>query len=76
MTPQPHLIQKHSITIAGHRTSLSLESLFWHHLKRLAAARNLPLAKLIAEIDRTRPPAANLSSAARVYVLQNLTKDL
>ena len=76
MAPQPHTLRKHSVTIAGHRTSLSLESLFWDHLTRIAAARHLSLNKLIAEIDHARAkadPPANLSSAIRVYVLQQLT---
>ena len=72
----PHAIRKHSVTIAGHRTSLSLEAAFWEALKRIAAERGLSLSKLIEEIDRTRATAAkpaNLSRAARVFVLEALT---
>ncbi len=64
---------KHSITIAGHRTSLSLEPEFWAALKQLAKARTLSSAQLITEIDKTRGDR-NLSSACRVYVLQALQK--
>jgi predicted DNA-binding ribbon-helix-helix protein len=61
-------IVKHSLTIAGHRTSISLESAFWDELKRIASARGQSLASLAASIDATRG-AANLSSAIRVFVL-------
>lgn len=60
---------KRSITISGHRTSVSIEQPFWQALGEIAAARNLSLAAMIAEIDRERPEAANLSSAIRLAVL-------
>jgi predicted DNA-binding ribbon-helix-helix protein len=44
-------IVKHSLSIAGHRTSVSLENLFWDELKRIAIARGQPVASLIATID-------------------------
>jgi predicted DNA-binding ribbon-helix-helix protein len=61
-------IAKHSLTIAGHRTSISLEQAFWDALRDMALARGLSLAALIGEIDAGRG-AANLSSAIRVFVL-------
>lgn len=61
-------LKKHSVVIAGHTTSVSLEPPFWEELRRLAAARGLSLNALIADIDRTRP--GNLSSALRVFVLR------
>jgi len=64
----PSAITKHSLTIAGHRTSISLESAFWDALRDIARARNLSLAALIGEIDAGRG-TANLSSAIRVFVL-------
>lgn len=63
------MIRKHSATLHGHRTSFSLEDAFWDELKAIAAARAMPLAALIAEIDDAREPESNLSSALRVYVL-------
>ena len=63
-------IEKHSVEIAGHRTSLSLEAAFWRALKRLAAKDGVSLNKLIEGIDRER--SGNLSSAVRVYVLERL----
>lgn len=63
-------LRKRSVTIAGHATSLSLEDVFWRHLKRIADARRLSLAALVAEVDRTR--GGNLSSALRVLVVEDL----
>jgi predicted DNA-binding ribbon-helix-helix protein len=60
-------VQKRSVTIAGHRTSVSLEPAFWAGLKEIAEAEAIPLAALIGTVDSTR--TANLSSALRVFVL-------
>lgn len=62
-------IRKRSVKIAGHSTSLSLESEFWDALKEVAATRRLSLNALIEEIDRGR--GSNLSSAVRVYLLRH-----
>jgi predicted DNA-binding ribbon-helix-helix protein len=59
---------KRSFTIAGHRTSISLESEFWEALKAVAAAENVPVARLISRIDASRGPGG-LSSAVRVWML-------
>jgi predicted DNA-binding ribbon-helix-helix protein len=59
---------KRSITIAGHRTSVSIEDDFWEALGEIAAARGISTAALIAEVDQRRG-AANLSSAIRSHVL-------
>ncbi len=64
-------IGKHSLAVAGHSTSISLEDAFWAGLKTLAARRNMTVAALVAEIDQTRGHA-NLSSAIRVHVLHGL----
>lgn len=63
------IVEKHSVTIRGHRTSYSLEKPFHDDLVAIAASRDMPLAALIAEIDENRPRTANLSSALRVHVL-------
>lgn len=63
------MIRKHSATLHGHRTSFSLEDPFWLELKSIAAARAMPIAQLIVEIDDARGRDSNLSSALRVYVL-------
>ncbi len=59
---------KRSLTIAGHRTSLSLEPEFWEALQQAAAARGLSVAALVNEIDQARGDR-NLSSAVRVWLL-------
>jgi predicted DNA-binding ribbon-helix-helix protein len=59
---------KRSLTISGHRTSLSLENAFWRKLEALAAERAISLSALVAEIDAARGEA-NLSSALRVHAL-------
>ena len=65
-------LEKRSVTIAGHRTSVSLEAPFWDALKEIAAARGLATNALIAEIDRGRD--GNLSSAIRLFVLAALRR--
>ncbi|MBV1694718.1 MAG: ribbon-helix-helix domain-containing protein [Hyphomicrobiales bacterium] len=59
---------KRSFTIAGHRTSISLEQPFWTALKDVAAEQRQPLAQIIQRIDQERGDA-NLSSAVRVFLL-------
>jgi predicted DNA-binding ribbon-helix-helix protein len=70
--PRPTRVAKHSLLIAGHRTSVSLEDAFWEALKSVAAARGLSVAGLVAEIDAGRGEA-NLSSAIRVHLFETLT---
>ncbi len=60
---------KRSLTVAGHRTSLSLEPEFWKALAQAAAERKISLASLVAEIDTSRGER-NLSSAIRVWLLK------
>ncbi len=62
---------KRSVTVAGHRTSLSMEPEFWSALQEIAARDGRSLADLITQIDEARD-GRNLSSAARVYVLNRL----
>lgn len=64
-------VVKRSVTIKGHRTSFSLEQPFFDALSVIAARRGISLASLVAEIDGNRPKGANLSSALRVYVLED-----
>lgn len=64
---------KRSFNIAGHRTSISLETEFWQALREAAAEEHLPVARLIARIDGTRD-AGGLSSAVRVWLLARYRK--
>ena len=65
-------MKKHSVTILGHETSITLEDEFWNALKVEATTNGLSLNKLIAEIDDARDLQTNLSSAIRLYILKNL----
>lgn len=63
--------RKRSVTIAGHETSIALESIFWRALESAAAEQAVPLNALIAQIDAARleaeaPP--NLASAIRQWL--------
>jgi len=72
----PTRLQKHSVSIAGHRTSVTLEAAFWDALTAIAQQRQTTVAGLIAAIDdgRAKDPASpNLSSAIRVFVLRVLS---
>jgi predicted DNA-binding ribbon-helix-helix protein len=62
-------VVKHSLVIAGHRTSISIEDAFWRRLRRIAAERGLSVNALAALVDASRGDA-NLSSALRVFVLE------
>jgi predicted DNA-binding ribbon-helix-helix protein len=68
------VIVKRSVSLRGHRTSVSLEPEFFAELERIAAARTMPLAGLINEIDAGRASGCNLSSALRLHVLQWLKR--
>ena len=64
---------KRSLTIAGHRTSLSLEPEFWQALQESARTDKKTIASIVAELDRTRG-TRNLSSAIRVWLFKRAKK--
>ncbi len=64
-------VVKRSLTIAGHRTSISLEEPFWRLLQAEAKAAGLSIAALVESIDRTRRDT-NLSSAIRIHLVTRL----
>lgn len=66
-------MRKRSVTINGHRTSISLEDAFWRELKSMSVARRTSLQRLVEEINSHRGPV-NLSSTLRVFVLTELLK--
>ncbi|VAW03712.1 hypothetical protein MNBD_ALPHA01-1604 [hydrothermal vent metagenome] len=74
MSNDEYILKKRSIVISGHQTSVTLENIFWQKLKEIAKSRNLSLSRLVAEIDlqRAEHGKVNLSSAIRVFVLNNL----
>ena len=67
-------MQKRSITLQGHRTSLSLEAAFWAALQDAAREEDRPVAAIVSEIDQSRQ--TGLSSAVRVWLLQRLQQAL
>lgn len=67
MTTRP---EKHSVTLKGHRTSISLEPEFWQAFQDIARHKNIPINALTAEIDAARGMDRGLASAIRVYVLE------
>ena len=63
---------KRSIAIAGHKTSISLEPVFWDWLREVAQEEGVPTSTLVARIDAERiqadtPPG--LASAIRVWLV-------
>lgn len=61
---------KHSLTLKGHRTSVSLEAEFWRAFRAIAKAQNIPINALAAQIDADRTPDVGLASSIRVFVLE------
>ena len=66
------LIVKRSVVIGGHKTSVSLEDPFWSEVKKIAHTQQATTLKLIAEIDKARRRESNLSSAIRLFVLDQV----
>ena len=66
MTARP---VKHSLTLRGHRTSVSLEAAFWRAFRDIAAERGVAINVLAVEVDEGREPDVGLASAIRVVVL-------
>ena len=63
---------KRSLTLRGHRTSVSLEDAFWDEFRRLAETRGTSVNELAAEIDAGRGVTSGLASAIRVFVLSEV----
>ena len=63
-------IIKRSISVAGHKTNISLEDAFWTGLREIAQSRAMSISAIIADIDMRRQHA-NLSSAVRLFVLEH-----
>lgn len=78
MSAAYHPPVKRSVEIAGHKTSISLEPLFWDLLKQAAQEEGVPLNALVARIDVERiaaetPPG--LASAIRLWLADRLASD-
>jgi predicted DNA-binding ribbon-helix-helix protein len=64
------VLEKRSVSLSGHRTSIALEPEFWAALEAIAAREGCGLIALIARIDSARAPEQKLASALRVLVLK------
>lgn len=64
--------QKHSLTLHGHRTSVSLEEPFWRAFLRIADAQGKTINGLAAEIDDARLGSSGLAMAIRLFVLADM----
>lgn len=69
MTDRP---KKHSLTLRGHRSSVSLEDPFWEEFCAIAVARGQSVNALAAEIDEARGLSSGLATAIRLFVLKEL----
>jgi len=75
MTQVPyHPPVKRSVEIAGHKTSISLEPLFWDMLRTAAESEGVPINALVAQIDEERiraemPPG--LAGAIRIWLVSH-----
>ena len=79
MTTPYHPPVKRSIEIAGHKTSISLEPLYWELLKQAARAEALPINALVARIDAERvqaPVPPGLAGAVRIWLVAWLAGQL
>lgn len=61
--------RKRSLTLRGHRTSVSLEDEFWLAFREISAEKTKPINALAGDIDAERDPDTGLASAIRLYVL-------
>lgn len=68
--------EKHSLTLRGHRTSVSLEKEFWTEFRQIAERRHIPINELAAQIDEARGDRLGLASAIRLHVLNDLKSRL
>jgi len=72
MTERP---VKRSLTLKGHRTSVSLEDEFWTEFRRISTEKSIPINALASEIDTNRTADTGLASAIRVFILKTITAE-
>lgn len=63
--------EKHSLTLRGHRTSVSLEPEFWAAFRDIAEAEGMGVNALATRIDETRSGGTGLATAIRLHVLRH-----
>ena len=69
-------IVKHSIVVAGRKTSVSLEDEFWKAFREIASERHLTLSDLVSDIEAERQQGNHLSLAIRLFVFRQLRDQL
>ena len=67
-----YLLEKHSVKVFGHSTSVTLEHIFWRYLKKIARRKGTSLQQLIESVDEGR--SGNLSSTLRVFILKEVER--
>lgn len=68
--PEDAHFHKRSVSLHGHKTSVSLEKAFWNVLEKDALSQNISLSQLIKNVDENRK--GTLSSALRLYALEQV----
>lgn len=71
---EKYKMKKISVSLSGHQTSISLEPEFIAELKHIAKIKKTSVSSIISSIDDKRAPDTNLSSAIRVWILNNIRK--
>ena len=66
--------KKRSLTLNGHRTSVSLEDPFWNYFCNLAMRKNLSLNTLASDIDLERQSDVGLATSIRIFCLTEAIK--
>ena len=70
------MLEKRSLSLSGHRTSVALEPEFWAALEALAARRAQSLLELVAAEDAAREPGRALASALRLLALRSGNEEM
>lgn len=73
MSGSYHPPVKRSVEIAGHKTSITLEPVFWDLLREAAQVQGVPINAVVARIDAARLNAdepTGLASAIRQYLVE------
>jgi predicted DNA-binding ribbon-helix-helix protein len=65
-------MQKISVSISGHQTSITLEPEFIEILKKIATIQHTSVSAIIYKIDNSRSQNTNLSSAVRIWILNQM----
>ena len=69
--------KKRSLTLKGHRTSVSIEDKFWEEFCKIARRKNISVNELASQLDGTREiNSVSLASLIRNLVLVDLLKRL